>query len=197
MTITDPGCTGHRYAVNPDAPDEGTDIRHDGPCPTHDEADPGTIRAFELIDQIEATARQTLANLTELSDLLGAGVPKDLGDPALPVDAEGGGSPVPPAAVTAPARLPLGEGRKPIWQLLEGELFQFPDGHAFHRFISLDPEGPGTGAADITYGMHGRSVGVTERCDPDTVVSWLSQARGDELLDEAMERELERMDARR
>lgn len=28
-------CTGHRYAVNPDAVEEGTDIRHEGPCPAH------------------------------------------------------------------------------------------------------------------------------------------------------------------
>lgn len=28
-------CTGERYHVNPDYPDEGTDIHHDGDCPIH------------------------------------------------------------------------------------------------------------------------------------------------------------------
>lgn len=28
-------CTGERYLVNPDAPEEGTDIHHEGPCPVH------------------------------------------------------------------------------------------------------------------------------------------------------------------
>lgn len=35
--MTNDTCTGTRYHVNPDAPDEGTDIRHDGPCPVHPE----------------------------------------------------------------------------------------------------------------------------------------------------------------
>lgn len=30
-----PACTGQRYDVNPDAPEEGTDVRHDTPCPVH------------------------------------------------------------------------------------------------------------------------------------------------------------------
>lgn len=33
-----PGCTGHAYLVNPDAPDEGHDIAHDVACPTHPDA---------------------------------------------------------------------------------------------------------------------------------------------------------------
>lgn len=28
-------CTGTRYAINPDAPEEGSDIRHDTECPAH------------------------------------------------------------------------------------------------------------------------------------------------------------------
>lgn len=28
-------CTGFRYLINDDAPDEGTDVHHDGPCPVH------------------------------------------------------------------------------------------------------------------------------------------------------------------
>lgn len=28
-------CTGQTYDVNPDAPEEGTDVVHDAPCPTH------------------------------------------------------------------------------------------------------------------------------------------------------------------
>lgn len=31
----DVGCTGTRYLVNDDAPDEGTDVHHTGPCPVH------------------------------------------------------------------------------------------------------------------------------------------------------------------
>lgn len=33
--LDQPVCTGQRYDVNPDAPDEGTDLRHDEPCPAH------------------------------------------------------------------------------------------------------------------------------------------------------------------
>lgn len=28
-------CTGERYLLNPDYPEEGTDIHHDGPCAVH------------------------------------------------------------------------------------------------------------------------------------------------------------------
>lgn len=31
-------CTGTRYAVNPDAPEEGTDVLHAEPCPEHPDA---------------------------------------------------------------------------------------------------------------------------------------------------------------
>lgn len=30
-----PACTGRQYNVNPDAPGEGVDVRHDTPCPVH------------------------------------------------------------------------------------------------------------------------------------------------------------------
>lgn len=30
-----PDCTGTTYPVNPDCPEEGSDIRHDGPCTAH------------------------------------------------------------------------------------------------------------------------------------------------------------------
>lgn len=33
--IRAPRCSGARYLVNPDAPEEGTDVHHDGPCPAH------------------------------------------------------------------------------------------------------------------------------------------------------------------
>lgn len=32
------GCTGRRYAINDDHPDEGTDIAHDIACPAHPDA---------------------------------------------------------------------------------------------------------------------------------------------------------------
>lgn len=35
--LLDTLCTGTPYPVNADAPDEGTDYRHDGPCPIHDD----------------------------------------------------------------------------------------------------------------------------------------------------------------
>lgn len=36
-------CTGTRYLINPEAPEEGTDIRHEGPCPAH-------LRTSDLAD---------------------------------------------------------------------------------------------------------------------------------------------------
>ena len=51
-------CTGHRYFVNEDFPDEGTDIHHDGPCPAHLEGGgPGihpTVEARPLADAVVA-----------------------------------------------------------------------------------------------------------------------------------------------
>lgn len=44
-------CTGTSYLVNPDYPDEGTDLRHEGPCPLHDRRD----AAQELLDAFEDT----------------------------------------------------------------------------------------------------------------------------------------------
>lgn len=32
-------CTGRTYAVNPGAPDEGTDVHHARPCPVHPAAE--------------------------------------------------------------------------------------------------------------------------------------------------------------
>lgn len=146
--------------------------------------DAGTARAFELLDEIEALNGQLVPKLAELSDLLGHKISRG-DDRSTSVPA-------------APTRLPLGEGRKPIWQLLEGELFQFPDGQAFHRFVRLDPADGVTGLAGLRYGIHGSlHVDTTEAVDPDTVVSWCSEARADELRAEALNHELERMDARR
>lgn len=36
--MTNITCTGTIYAVNPDAPEEGTDIRHEAYCPAHPDA---------------------------------------------------------------------------------------------------------------------------------------------------------------
>lgn len=33
------GCSGRRYAINPDDAAEGYDIRHTAPCPAHPDAD--------------------------------------------------------------------------------------------------------------------------------------------------------------
>jgi hypothetical protein len=43
-------CTGTVYDVNPDAPEEGTDVHHDGPCPEHAEVAP----VISLADRAKA-----------------------------------------------------------------------------------------------------------------------------------------------
>lgn len=52
MTWHDPAgcehCTGVPYAVNPDAPEEGHDIRHNSYCPVHPDAGIGRFTAAEV-----------------------------------------------------------------------------------------------------------------------------------------------------
>lgn len=51
-------CTGHTYPINPDAPEEGTDIHHDQPCPAH----PPTVAA-----QVAPATTWALARLRSTS----------------------------------------------------------------------------------------------------------------------------------
>lgn len=48
-----PRCTGETYNVNPDAPEEGTDIHHESLCPAHPDAKPGG-----LLDEIRQAESQ-------------------------------------------------------------------------------------------------------------------------------------------
>lgn len=80
MTITDvpqTTCTGVRYAVNPDAPDEGSDIAHDGPCPVHPQLLAETIIVAlpfgaDSIDDLDVNDAEVSAEM-ERVDIGGAG----------------------------------------------------------------------------------------------------------------------------
>jgi hypothetical protein len=67
MTSTD--CTGHRYPINPDAPEEGTDVRHDVECPVHPELVP--VKAEHLTEGMIVHIGAT----RELRSLFGAAIP--------------------------------------------------------------------------------------------------------------------------
>lgn len=42
-------CTGHRYPINPYAPEEGTDIRHDVSCVAHGVVVPYVETDIEMV----------------------------------------------------------------------------------------------------------------------------------------------------
>lgn len=45
-----PACTGTSYPVNPDFPEEGLDVHHEGPCPAHPDATPAIGDVWPDVD---------------------------------------------------------------------------------------------------------------------------------------------------
>ena len=59
------GCAGTIHAVNPDAPSEGFDIHHDGPCPAHDPFAAAEAFAASLAASVRLSVRaRSLARAT-------------------------------------------------------------------------------------------------------------------------------------
>ena len=66
-TPTAPACSGTPYPVNPDDPSEGSDVRHDGPCPAHPTPPPGVTVERRPAEQYAAEFARVSIVLDERS----------------------------------------------------------------------------------------------------------------------------------